>query len=151
MKVKDVMTTNPVCCRCTDSAMAVAGVLRDNDIGSVPVLSSESQQLEGIITDRDLCCGVLAQGLGAKTTTIASFVTLNPVACSPEDDVESCEKAMQDHQIRRAPVIDGQGRCVGIVSQADLALKLRDQPQIFQKTIAAISSRPGSRQPSAAA
>lgn len=151
MKVKDVMTKNPVCCRSTDSAIAVAGVLRDNDIGSVPVVSSESQQLEGIITDRDLCCGVLAQGLDAKTTTIARFVTRNPVACSPEDDVESCEKAMQDHQIRRAPVIDGQGRCVGIVAQADLALKLKDQPQIFQKTVAAISSRPRSRQPSAAA
>jgi CBS domain-containing protein len=151
MKVKDVMTKNPVCCRSTDSAMDVAGVLRDKDIGSVPVISSESQQLEGIITDRDLCCGVLAKGLDAKTTTIASFVTRNPVACSPEDDIESCEKAMQDHQIRRAPVIDGQGRCVGIVAQADLALKLKDQPQIFQKTVAGISSRPGSRQPSAAA
>jgi CBS domain-containing protein len=151
MKVKDVMTTNPVCCRSTDSAMAVAGVLRDKDIGSVPVISSESQQLEGIITDRDLCLGVLASGLDARTTTIASFVTRNPVACNAEDDVESCAKAMQDHQIRRAPVIDGQRRVVGIVAQADLALKLKDQPQIFQKTVAAISSRPGSRQPSAAA
>lgn len=66
MKVKDVMTKNPVCCRSTDSAMEVAGVLRDKDIGSVPVISSESQQLEGIITDRDLCLGVLAGGLDAR-------------------------------------------------------------------------------------
>lgn len=150
MKVKDVMTKDPVCCRSTDSVRDVAGVLRDKDIGSVPVISSESQQLEGIITDRDLCCGVLAKGLDAKTTTIASFVTRNPVTCGPEDDLESCEKAMQQHQIRRALVIDGQGRCVGIVAQADLALKAKDQPQIFQKTVAAISSRPVSRRPSAA-
>lgn len=150
MKVKDVMTKNPVCCRSTDSAMNVARVLRDNDIGSVPVVK-DSQQLEGIITDRDLCCGVLAQGLDPKTTPIANFVTRDVVACGPEDDIESCGKAMQEHKIRRTIVVDGEGRCVGIVAQADLAVKVTDKPQMFQKTVAAISSRPGSRQPSAAA
>lgn len=151
MKVKDIMSKDPVCCPSSDIVMDVARVLRDKDIGSVPIVSSESGKIEGIVTDRDLCCGVLADGLDAKTTTVARLVTRNPVVCGPEDDLESCERLMQQHQIRRALVIDAQGRCIGIVAQADLALRLEDQPQRVQKTVAAISRRSVPRQPSAAA
>jgi len=60
-RVKDVMTQRPVCCHASDSAQSVAKALRDQDIGSVPVVGDgDSQALVGIITDRDLCCSIIA-------------------------------------------------------------------------------------------
>jgi CBS-domain-containing membrane protein len=63
----------------------------------------------------------------------------NPVACRDGEDLDSCELAMQKHQIRRIPVTDGEDRCIGIVAQADLALK--DKPEKVSKTIAEISKQ----------
>jgi CBS domain-containing protein len=136
MKVKDVMTTNPICCRLTDTAQAVAKILRDEDIGSVPIISEEGK-LEGIITDRDLCSTIIAEGLDPRTTSINNYVTRNPLACRADDDLDNCEKAMQKNRIRRIPVVDDQERCIGVVSQADLAL--REEPQKVKETVAEIS------------
>jgi CBS-domain-containing membrane protein len=61
----------------------------------------------------------------------------NPVACRDGENLDSCERAMQTHQIRRIPVVDGDGRVIGIVSQADLALK--DKAEKVSKTVAEIS------------
>lgn len=136
MKVSDVMTKNPVCCRLTDTAQEVAKILRDEDIGSVPILS-EGGKLEGIITDRDMCCTIIAEGLDPRTTSINNYVTRNPLACRADDNLDDCERAMQKNQIRRIPVVDDQQRCVGVVSQADLAL--REEPQKVKQTVAEIS------------
>ena len=149
MKVSEVMTPNPVCCVPSESAQKVARALRDGDVGSMPVVDDrQSRKLVGMITDRDLCCSVLAEGLDAKSTTIEKFVSTNPVACRDGDNLDSCERLMQEHQIRRIPVVNGEGRVIGIVSQADLALKAT--PETVAKTVAQVSKRKGAT-PSAAA
>lgn len=79
------------------------------------------------------------------STAIANFMTLSPVSCRDGDNLDECERAMQEHQIRRIPVVDGEGRCIGIVSQADLALK--EKPEKVSKTLAEIS-KPESHTPS---
>jgi CBS domain-containing protein len=138
MKVREVMTRQPICCHSRDSAVAVAQILRDEDIGSVPIISeADSQRVEGIITDRDIVCRIISEGLDPSTTTIEMFITRDPVTCRPEQSLESCEKLMQTHRIRRIPVVDNQGRCVGIVSQADLARSLPAEK--VHKTVAEIS------------
>ncbi len=140
MKVREVMTPNPVCCVLTDTTQKVARILRDDNIGSVPVVQDQqSRKLIGMITDRDLCCAVVAEGLDPKSTSIANFVTREPVICRDGDNLDNCERAMQEHQIRRMPVVDGDGRCIGIVAQADLALK--EKPEKVSKTVAEISRR----------
>ena len=102
MKVREVMSSNPVCCLVSDTAQKVAGVLCDHNIGSVPVVEDQqSRKLIGIITDRDLCCSVVAKGLDPKSTPIEKFVSLNPVTCRDGENLEKCERAMQEHQIRR--------------------------------------------------
>ncbi len=122
MKVSNVMTPDPVCCLPGDTAEKAAKILRDHNVGSVPVvLDHKSRQLIGIITDRDLCCTVVASGLEPKATPIKRFVTSNPVTCREDDTVEDCANLMQVYQVRRIPVIDEEERCIGIVSQADLA------------------------------
>jgi CBS domain-containing protein len=138
MKVGEIMTPNPVCCLPTDTAQKVARILCDNSVGSVPVVADQqSRRLIGMITDRDLCCSVMAEGLDPKSTTIESYFTADPVRCRDGDNLAKCEEAMQEHQIRRVPVVDEEGCCIGVVSQADLALK--EQPEKFSKTVAEIS------------
>jgi CBS domain-containing protein len=101
------------------------------------VVDQQLRKLTGIITDRELCCSIIAQGLDPKGTSIQKYVRPNPVACRDGEDLDGCEQAMQKHQIRRIPVIDGEGRCIGIVAQADLALK--EKPEKVSKTMAEIS------------
>jgi CBS domain-containing protein len=140
MKVQEVMTRQPVCCLSQDTVKAVARLLRDEDIGSMPVISdTSSRRLVGIITDRDLVCRIVSEGLDPSTTVIEAFMTRDPVACRPEQSLDSCEKLMQVHQIRRIPVVDREGRCIGILSQADMACFA--QPERVQKTITEISRR----------
>jgi CBS domain-containing protein len=127
MKVREVMTPDPICCVPSDPVQKVAKIMCDHNVGSVPVVDDpQSRKLIGMITDRDLCCSVIAKGLEPKSTPIEKFITSNPVTCRDGENVEKCERAMQEHQIRRIPIVDSEGRCIGIVSQADLALK--DKP-----------------------
>ncbi len=139
MNVREVMTSNPVCCLPEDTAQTVARTMCESNVGSVPIVTDrESRKLTGIVTDRDLCCTIIAQGLD-PASTVRPFMRENPVACRPDEDLESCERAMQKHQVRRIPVIDQQGRCIGIVAQADIALAL--DPQHVYQTVAEISRK----------
>jgi len=82
-----------------------------------------------------------------KITSIVRLVSTNPVTCREGENLDNCERAMQEHQLRRIPVVDGVGRCIGIVAQADLALK--DKPEKISKTVIEIS-KPESIAPIAA-
>jgi CBS domain-containing protein len=138
MKIRDVMSPDPVCCLPTDSAQQVAKIMCERDVGSIPVVvDQESRKLLGMITDRDLCCSVIASGMNPSTTTIEKFVSAELVTCRDGENVDKCEKAMQQHQVRRVPIVDGEDRVIGIVSQADLALK--DKPEKVSQTVKAIS------------
>jgi len=138
MKIRELMTPDPVCCTPEDSAQKVAKILRDQDIGSVPVVMDQSsRKLVGMITDRDLCCSIVAEGLDPASTKIDRLFSLNPVTCREGENINNCEQLMQEHQIRRIPIVDGEERCIGIVTQADLALK--EGAEKVSKTVAEIS------------
>ncbi len=128
MKVREVMSKDPICCVPSDKAHNVAKILRDRNVGSLPVVTDQH---------RDLCCTIIADGLDPRNTTIEKFISVDPVTCRDGENVEKCERAMQEHQLRRIPVVDAEGNCIGIVSQADLALK--DKPERVSKTVAEIS------------
>ena len=110
------------------------------------MIDRQLRTLVGMITDRDLCCSIVARGLDAKTTPIQELITHNPVTCRDGENLEKCERLMQEHQVRRVPVVDGENHVIGIVAQADLALK--DKPEKVHKTVAAISK---SKRPATAA
>jgi len=149
MKVREAMTPNPTCCVPSDTAQKVAKFMRDHNVGSLPVVADqESCTLLGMITDRDLCMAIIADGLDPRKTTIEPFVSANPVSCRDGENLDQVERAMQEHQVRRIPVVDGAGRCIGLVAQADLALK--DKPEKVSKTVAEIS-KPESETPLKAA
>jgi Mg/Co/Ni transporter MgtE len=64
-----------------------------------------------------------ASGRDANHTQIASVMTRNPLTCRPEDDLKKALDAMEGYQVRRIPVVDGEGQLVGIIAQADVATR----------------------------
>jgi len=113
----------------------------------MPVVADpESRKLVGMITDRDLCCSVIAQGSDPKTTKNRKTYQLGSFTCRDGENIETCERLMQEHQIRRLPIVDAEDRVIGMVSQADLAL--HDKSESVSKTVAEISK---ASQPSIAA
>ncbi len=119
------MAKGIVCCMPGDTAQTAANRMKECAVGAILVVSELSDPLlEGIITDRDLCCGVVAGAKDANATRIFELITRVPVTCLPDDSIELCEQRMQENQVRRIPVVNESGRCIGIVTQADLALHL---------------------------
>ncbi|MGH9363110.1 MAG: CBS domain-containing protein [Thermoanaerobaculia bacterium] len=120
MKVREIMTENPACCTPDQTVREAARLMAQNDCGSIPVVEGSSRRLVGVITDRDLAIRVLAEGRGPDTP-VGEVMTRDPVFCGPDDDVEKVERLMAERQVRRIPVVED-GRVVGVVAQADLAL-----------------------------
>lgn len=127
-KCSEVMTRDPVCCLPNDGISRVAQIMKQQDVGSVPVVeSNESLRLVGIVTDRDIVVKVLAEGRGADGA-VRDAMTSNPASCRETEDVDRAVKLMADRQVRRMPIVDGEGRLVGIIAQADVATRVnRDQ------------------------
>jgi uncharacterized membrane protein/CBS domain-containing protein len=127
--VLDVMTDNPVCAVPTDTVDRVAQLMRSEDVGPIPVINNhQNRQLLGIITDRDLALKVVAEGRDPRSTTVETVMTRNPVTVHSQADLQRVLKLMADHQVRRIPVVDDQGRLLGIIAQADVAMRV-EAPQ----------------------
>jgi CBS domain-containing protein len=123
MLVKDLMTRVVVCCTPWDTAQKAASLMKASGVGAIAVVADTLDPLlEGIVTDRDLCCGVVAAGKNANAVQVADIMTRIPVTCGPEYALDECLELMQENQIRRIPVVNNRGRCIGIVAQADIAL-----------------------------
>lgn len=138
MKTRDIMTPSPCCCSPNDSLEAVARTMRDNDCGAVPIVADG--RIVGIVTDRDLAVRALAEGKGADTK-VGAVITRNPLCCRADDDVHDVERVMADNQVRRVPVVDADGACVGIVSQADLARAAKDGQRVTEHEVALVVER----------
>ena len=125
MKARELMTSNPACCTPEATAQQAARLMEENDCGCIPVVEDEeSRFLVGVITDRDLALRAVARGR-APETPVKELMTTDVSAVSPEDSLDRVEELMVDLQVRRVPVIDEDGCCVGIIAQADLALEDR--------------------------
>jgi CBS domain-containing protein len=139
MLCEELMTQTPKCCAPTDTAARVARMMKIEDVGSLPVCSSgESRRLIGIVTDRDLCLEIVAEGRDPIRTTIEMCMTRDPVTCRLDEDVEVALDRMEANQVRRIPVVDRFGMLAGIISQADVATRARS-PQRTAEVVQEIS------------
>ncbi|HUP27924.1 MAG TPA: CBS domain-containing protein [Chloroflexia bacterium] len=120
MKVRDIMTETPETVTPGTFIGDVAMLMRDLDIGIVPVVSDS--KLLGVITDRDITIRVTASGLNPFEVTVQDFISPNAVSVSPDDDLEKARQLMSDRQIRRLLVTEDDA-LVGILSLGDLATK----------------------------
>src|SRR5262245_1321125 len=124
MQVKDLMTPDPVCCSKDAHLAEVARMMRDTDCGAIPVVDDDAtgHKLVGIITDRDIVIRGIADAADPSKLTAGDCMSLAVATVTPETSLEECEHVMEQHQVRRVPVVDDKGHCCGIVAQADLAL-----------------------------
>ncbi|HEX9989484.1 MAG TPA: CBS domain-containing protein [Chloroflexia bacterium] len=120
MKVRDIMTKNPETVAPGTSVSDVALMMRDLDVGIIPVVNDG--ELMGVITDRDIVIRVVASGLNPIDVGVQDFLSPNPVSVSPDDDVDTARDLMAERQIRRLLVTDG-SKLVGILSIGDVAIK----------------------------
>jgi CBS domain-containing protein len=122
-KCRDVMTGDPVFCIPTDPASMAARLMRDHDVGSIPVAEDrKTKRIVGILTDRDLALSLVAEERDPSGTTVGDLMTPNPFTCRPDDDLDKAIQAMERHQIRRVPVVDAEHRLAGMIAQADIAV-----------------------------
>ena len=121
MNIKDVMTWNPVCRPPTATLQDVAQLMRDEDIGEVPVVEVDgARKLLGVVTDRDIVVRAVAAGRDIAAVRATDCMTAPAVTCNESDTLEDCAQAMASHRIRRMPIVDASGELCGIVAQADL-------------------------------
>jgi CBS domain-containing protein len=126
MKARDIMTSNPRVVIQTDSITRAAEIMREADVGVVPVVEdSGSMRLTGLITDRDIAIRVVAEGRDGNVNVL-EVMSRVPKTVGPDDDVNRVTELMKSEQVRRIPVCEGD-RLVGIIAQADVAREGSDR------------------------
>ena len=128
MKCTEIMTVNPKMCVPEDEVALAIKIMWDYDCGAVPVVKElKSKELVGIVTDRDIAMHVVGHArVHPSLVKIGDCMTSPVVCCQPEDPLETAACLMGGNQVRRIPVIDKNGCCVGIISQADLLSRATD-------------------------
>ena len=117
--VRDAMTENPRSIGASASVVEAARLMREGDIGSLPI--TDDEELVGMITDRDITTRVVAEAGDPKSTSVGEVYSRDLISVEPDKDLEEALQLMARHQVRRLPVVEN-GRLVGIVAQADIAL-----------------------------
>lgn len=121
------MTRNPATCGPQSPVTEAAQMMEREGVGSIPVC--DNGKLEGILTDRDIAVRVVAGGRDPRETKIQDVMTRNPECVTASDSVDRAIEVMETRQVRRIPVIDGGGKLVGIIAQADIATRMHNHDQ----------------------
>jgi CBS domain-containing protein len=131
--VREAMTPDPRSIGASASVVEAARMMREQHIGSLPVI--EDERLVGMITDRDITTRVVAESAVPEATSVGDVYSRDLISVEPNKDLDEALKLMVHHQVRRLPVVEG-GRLVGMVAQADIALK---QNELTGELVGAIS------------
>lgn len=149
MRVRDLMTPNVHCCTTDQSASDAARAMWDFDIGCVPVVDGAHKPI-AMVTDRDICMAAYTRGQAPSQLAIEHVMSRELFTCQASDSLASAERTMKERQVRRLPVVDEDGKLVGILSLNDLVLAGTRSPLAAVKqrlrgdvseTLAAVSRR----------
>jgi CBS domain-containing protein len=117
--VQDVMTSNP-CTIDADKPVAYAAkMMKQENVGIAPIV--EGNRLVGTLTDRDIVVRVVAEGKDPQRISAREVASTAPVTVDPQQDLDEALRLMATHQVRRLPVVEEDGRVVGVLAQADVA------------------------------
>jgi CBS domain-containing protein len=117
--IRDVMTSGPCSIDVGKSVAYAAKMMRDEDVGLAPIV--EGDKLIGMLTDRDIAIRVVAEGRSPAQVTVGEVASTQVVTIGPQQDLDEALRMMAKHQVRRLPVLEEDGRLVGVVAQADVA------------------------------
>ena len=118
-RIREIMTSNPSTIEPEVPVAEAARVMKQEDAGVVPV--TEDGRLIGMVTDRDIAIRVVAQGKDPQSTTVREVASTDLVTIDPQQDLDEALRLMAQHKVRRLPVVEEDGRLVGVVAQADVA------------------------------
>jgi CBS domain-containing protein len=118
-RIREVMTSNPSTIEPNKTVADAARIMKQEDAGVVPV--TENGRLTGMVTDRDIAIRVVAEGKDPQSTTVSEVASTDLVTVDPQQDLDEALRLMAQHQVRRLPVVEEDGRLVGVVAQADVA------------------------------
>ena len=119
IKARDIMTGGAECVGANETLEQAARKMKELDVGALPICG-EDNRLKGMVTDRDIAIKCVAEGGDPRTAKAGDFGEGKPVTIGADDTIEEAIRTMQEHQVRRLPVIDGHD-LVGMLSQADIA------------------------------
>lgn len=129
-QAQDIMTANPVTCHERDSIIDAALVMKQKNVGVVPIVDDHNR-CKGVVTDRDLCVRILAERKD-PSTHLERIMSTNLVTCMPEDPLEDIFREMEGRQVKRVVVVNEQHECVGIISEADVAQRANDPAKMIE-------------------
>ena len=115
--IQDAMTSNPTTITAETSLEEAARLMKNEDVGALPIVDGE--RLVGMITDRDIAIRGVAEG--RTSATVGEIASKDVVTIDPQQGLEEAARLMAEHQVRRLPVCEEDGRLVGILAQADVA------------------------------
>src|SRR5262245_14368563 len=119
-RARDVMTPDPACCSPTTTLDEVAKLMVHNDCGEIPVVDP-SDHIVGVVTDRDIVTRVVAEGKNPTVYTAETCMSGEVVTVPADAPLDQVVMTMEEHQIRRVPVVDEKDSCIGIIAQADVS------------------------------
>jgi CBS domain-containing protein len=137
MKVREIMTPNPVAVDASAPVMKAAEQMRQNNIGDVVV--RKDGKVCGIVTDRDIVVRVLAEGKDPKKTKLESICSSDMLTIAPDQEASDAVKMMRERAVRRLPVVEN-GDVLGMLSLGDLAIEMDRR-----SALADISAAPANR------
>ena len=123
--VREVMTSK-LCSIDTDKTVVYAAkMMRDEDVGIAPIV--EGDRLVGVLTDRDIAVRIVAEGRDPEQVKVTEVASRDVVTLDPQQDLDEALRLMARHQVRRLPVVEEDGRLVGVLAQADVAQEAGDR------------------------
>jgi CBS domain-containing protein len=125
MRVRDIMTKNPLIIPEETSVEYAARVMRDHKIGLIPV--GDREKVTGVITDRDIAIRVTAESKDPKHTPVREAMTQDSAYCFEDQDIEDACFMMEEKHVRRLLVLDRSRDLVGILSLDDIAARGRKE------------------------
>jgi CBS domain-containing protein len=124
-KITEVMSANPCAIDAEKPVAYAAKMMKDEDVGLAPIV--EGDRLVGTLTDRDIVTRVVAQGRDPQSVRVREVASTNLVTIDPKQDLSEALRLMASNQVRRLPVVEEDGRLVGVVAQADVAREAKDK------------------------
>jgi CBS domain-containing protein len=117
--IRELMTENPCSIDSEKSVAYAAKMMRDEDVGLAPIV--EGDRLVGTLTDRDIAVRVVSEGRDPEQTTVRDVMSTDVVTVDPQQELDEALRLMASNQVRRLPVVEEDGKLVGVVAQADVA------------------------------
>jgi CBS domain-containing protein len=117
--IRDVMTRNPTTLESSSSAVEAARAMRDENVGLIPIV--EGGRLIGTVTDRDIAVRIVAEGKSPDRIHVGEIASRKLVTIDAAQELDEALRLMAKHQMRRLPVVEKDGKLIGIVAQADVA------------------------------